>query len=371
MKKHFLIYMSIIVCCLAWNHAQAINYYVDTSVSDSGNGLSWATALKSIEEATTRDLMPDDMVYIKSDSIYKDIDNTKTGTQKISLTTCVFITRGEDKNKASNVNVIANYSINTIPLIYIPEIISYGQGLNQVIDNLPFRIDNSVIDIHTLDYADSNMQIVSQDNFSNQDAIQAYLDNIHDQFMDALRYTIVQRSVSSVQAGFELNTAKKVKISRKYPDLVWQHIGPEYSYRLIIDQRYFDISADKNATIVRFQTPELSSGPHKYMVQVLKDGEIVYQPSKYHTLYFLSEREQAQILKEKEFIEEINPENKFLMGNYMEENGLIVVAMDEYRQFFEQNPDENQMRPYLIKIYHDLRLSDLKLAEIDRYNRVL
>jgi hypothetical protein len=55
----------------------------------------------------------------------------------------------------------------------------------------------------------------------------------------------------------------------------------------------------------------------------------------------------------------------------MEEKGLIVVAMDEYRQFFDQYPDENQMRPYLIKIYNDLNLSDLKLSEIKKYNTLM
>jgi len=368
MKKNIQIY-TIFIVCLTWQQVLAINYYVDKNVSNSGNGLSWSTALKSIEEATSKDLMPDDIVYIKSNTIYSNSDNTKAGAQKISLTTCVYITRVEDSR---NMNVIANFSIDTIPMIQAPNIMNYNDHIfDPVLENLPLYKDHTLIDITTLDDYDNNMQIITEMDISDHNAIHSYLDDIHEQFMNALRYNIVQRSVSSAHANLELNTAKKVKISRKYPDLVWQHIGPEYSYRLIIDQAYFEISVDKDASIVRFTTRELSSGPHKYMVQVLKDGVVVYHPPKAHTLIVLSDKEQEDLLEEKQFIEEINPENRFLLGNYMEEKGLIVVAMDEYRRFFEQNPDENQMRPYLIKIYNDLKLSDLKLAEIKKYNTVM
>jgi hypothetical protein len=341
---------------------------VDTNASTSGNGLSWTTALKSIKEATNKDLMPDDIVYIKSNTIYNHCDHTKTDSQKISLTTCVYITRGEG---AHSINIVANYKADNLPLVHVPNLVKISDHtFDPVLDNLPLYTSHSLIDIHTLDYYDKDMEIPEND-ISDHDAIHDYLDEIHEQFMNALRYNIVQRSVSSVHANLELNTARKVKISRQYPDLVWQHIGPEYRYRLIIDHQFFEVSVDKNASIVRFKTPELESGPHKYMVQVLKDGQVVYHPPKMHTLYVLSDQEQADLLEEKQFIEEINPENKFLLGNYMEEKGLIVVAMDQYRQFFEQNPDENQMRPYLIKIYNDLKLSDLKLSEIKKYNTVM
>jgi hypothetical protein len=84
----------------------------------------------------------------------------------------------------------------------------------------------------------------------------------------------------------------------------------------------------------------------------------------------MSEKEQAQLLNQKKAIEEIDPENGFLLGNFLEEKGLIVAAMDYYRHFFERNPEENQMRPFLIKVYSDLRLSQLKKAEINRYNAI-
>jgi len=366
MKQFIQINTIIILCVFTCQQVQAINYYVDTNASQSGNGLSWSTAMNSIEQATHKELMPDDIVYIKSNKINNHSDTSKVGSQKISLTTCVYITRNAG---SSNVNFIANYQINTLPVIHDQELIQISNHtFDPVLDYLPVFNDNSLIDRTILDYLDNNMQVISDMEISDHEAIHGYLDDIHERFMNALRYDMVQRSVSSAHKNLKLHTAREVKISRKYPDLVWQHIGPEFRYRLIIDHQSFEISVDKRASIVRFKTPELESGPHKYMVQVLKEGQVVYHPPKMHTLYVLSDQEQADLLKEKQFIEEINPKNKFLLGSYMEEKGLIVVAMDEYRQFFEQNPDENQMRPYLIKIYNDLKLSDLKISEIKKYN---
>jgi len=183
-----------------------------------------------------------------------------------------------------------------------------------------------------------------------------------------------KRSVSNASKKptiqYKLKTARKIKISSEYPDIVWEHVGPEYSYQLFIDSHRFDINVDKNASTVRFTVPMLKSGKHDYYVSVLKKGVHLYKPSKTSKLYFLSKQEQSEILSQKVAIEEIDPENGFLMGNFLEEKGLIVAAMDYYRQFFESNPEENQMRPFLIKVYSDLRLGHLKEAEINRYNKI-
>jgi hypothetical protein len=195
------------------------------------------------------------------------------------------------------------------------------------------------------------------------------LGNINKKYFKALRCSVLRRSAST-SPSYQLKTAKKITVSSKYPDLVWQHVGPEYSYRLNIDSHSFDITADNNASTVRFSLPALKSGCHKYFVTVLKDGNPFYEPSKKRKLYFMSEKEQAQLLNQKKAIEEIDPENGFLLGNFLEEKGLIVAAMDYYRHFFERNPEENQMRPFLIKVYSDLRLSQLKKAEINRYNAI-
>ena len=41
-----------------------------------------------------------------------------------------------------------------------------------------------------------------------------------------------------------------------------------------------------------------------------------------------------------------------------------------YRDFFQTYPEENEMRPLLIKAYHDLKLMDLKEKEAITFNTI-
>ena len=50
--------------------------------------------------------------------------------------------------------------------------------------------------------------------------------------------------------------------------------------------------------------------------------------------------------------------------------GLLVPVMDLYRDFFQAYPAENEMRPLLIKAYHDLKLMDLKEKEAITFNTI-
>ncbi len=72
-------------------------YYVDESVSSSGNGLSWGTALKKISEATNKPLLPGDKVLIDYGSYPLDTVVIKSnGTEITPLTFGVSVS---DTNK--------------------------------------------------------------------------------------------------------------------------------------------------------------------------------------------------------------------------------------------------------------------------------
>ena len=61
----------------------------------------------------------------------------------------------------------------------------------------------------------------------------------------------------------------------------------------------------------------------------------------------------------------------FLETNVLESNGLYVAAMDAYREYFRENPEDNDMRPLLIQSYQDLKLSNLRESEARLYNAAL
>jgi hypothetical protein len=47
---------------------------------------------------------------------------------------------------------------------------------------------------------------------------------------------------------------------------------------------------------------------------------------------------------------------------------MYVAAMDAYREYFQQNPEDNDMRPLLIQSYQVLKLSNLRESEARLYN---
>ncbi|CAN2041808.1 Secreted protein [Candidatus Magnetomoraceae bacterium gMMP-15] len=185
-------------------------------------------------------------------------------------------------------------------------------------------------------------------------------------FAKAQKYTVVRRAAKK-KGKIKLITIKNITLSDDYPDLVWKNLGSEYSYRLIIDNRVFDVQPSSD-DMVRFKLNQMKPGEFNYTVQVIKDGKIVYSPEKKRSLKWMSDNEKKDFKKGKNAINQLGAENSFLIGYYMETYELTVAAMDQYRQFFSENPDENEMRPFLIKVYNDLKLTNLKKEETDRYN---
>lgn len=61
----------------------------------------------------------------------------------------------------------------------------------------------------------------------------------------------------------------------------------------------------------------------------------------------------------------------FVRTDLLEQEGLHVAVMDSYREYFLENPDDNDMRPLLIQAYSDLKLTNLKDNEARLYNAVL
>jgi hypothetical protein len=67
-------------------------------------------------------------------------------------------------------------------------------------------------------------------------------------------------------------------------------------------------------------------------------------------------------------IRAINAKDDFSVANLLDEKGVTVGAMDLYRKYFDENKDDNEMRPLLIRAYNELKLVDLKQKEALLYN---
>ena len=170
-------------------------------------------------------------------------------------------------------------------------------------------------------------------------------------------YSAVSRSVNR-KMRVKLFTVEKLTLSNDYPDIVWENIGSEFSYTLIIDNKKFSIPASENE-IVRFQIPAMEPGEYNYSVNVFRKGKKVFSSKKKNLLRWQSLDEMKDCRKDLNSITAMGDKG-FLKGNYFDNKGLKVAAMDSYKDFFNNNPDNNEMRPFLIKVYHDLKLKELR-----------
>lgn len=193
------------------------------------------------------------------------------------------------------------------------------------------------------------------------------LAGVSNRFAKAQHYTTVRRGVDR-EKKLKLKTIKEVVISNKYPDIVWDNLGAEYSYRVILNGKSTDVAASEDK-MVRYKVTGLSEGTHTFKVEVLKDGEVVYTPKKISSVQWLSDTEMAKVEKGLAEVAKVAPDNDFFVAYYLNEQGLTVAAMDAYRSYLKDNNDDNEARPMLIEVYHQLKLKNLKKAEALIYNK--
>lgn len=182
------------------------------------------------------------------------------------------------------------------------------------------------------------------------------------------KYAAVQRSLRN-RTSRQLKTAKRIVLSRDYPDLVWENRGPLYSYELAIGGKRFAVPPSKEE-MIRFAPPAISPGVHPYRVTLLYQGEVLQTQERDGELRWLSEGEVAAFNLKKARIADLAPEDGFLLANLMDDEGLKVAAMDTYLRYMAENPEANEVRPFLIKVLSDLHLVQMRQRESVRYHRL-
>ena len=187
-------------------------------------------------------------------------------------------------------------------------------------------------------------------------------------FARVQKYTAVRRSADS-QIPKQLKTARQIALSPDYPDLAWESWGPLYSYELTVGVRRFAVPPSKDA-VVRFSLKGMTPGVFPYRVKVLYQGEVLHSQQHDATLTWLSDEDVRAFNRQKAHIEAVATEDGFLLGNLMDDEGLTVAAMDTYQRFMAENPDANEVRPFLIKVLSDLHLDYLRQRESVRYHQL-
>jgi len=231
-----------------------------------------------------------------------------------------------------------------------------GINGNCILINYENNQQSQMIENTTIKIIDSGIAIVKGDlkDKSNGEGI---ISNLKKKYMHVQQYAVVMRSANTVR-NVKLLTAQNVVISKSFPYLVWENIGPIYSYCININDKKYDILGTER-DMIRFKVPLLEPGEYQYFVEVKYKDKIIYKPRKKCTLTWLSDEENNEISKKIESIKKIN-KDLFLIANLLDDLNLYVPAMDNYHKYFQDNQLANDMRPFLIKVYSELKMKNLK-----------
>lgn len=203
------------------------------------------------------------------------------------------------------------------------------------------------------------------------DAAGGFWQGVENKFATSQRYTTVRRSVKKAEDLPKIDTARKLVLTAEHPEVVWSNAGPEFSYVLRVGTERFSVAPTSTAEMIRFALPEMAPGEYEYEMLILLDGEEVYAPRRPGKLTWLAGPEADWVHTEVQARKaDPNQNDVFALAEVYEGAGLLVPVMDLYRDFFQTYPEENEMRPLLIKAYHDLKLMDLKEKEAITFNTI-
>ncbi len=178
-------------------------------------------------------------------------------------------------------------------------------------------------------------------------------------------HSVVRRSKGS--GKLKLRTAKRIVLSDDYPDLVWRNLGAEYSYRITVGDKSWEVAPGQKHPM-RATLKEVAPGEHDYAVEVLKDGKVLYAPKRKGKLVWMTSDQRQKVTDDLARLEQFIPGDEMAKGSMLDEHGITVAAMDRYLAFLTQHPDANEMRPLLIEAYYNLKLSKLLQELSAKYN---
>lgn len=194
-------------------------------------------------------------------------------------------------------------------------------------------------------------------------------------FNKSQSYTTVRRS--SKKRDVKILAVREITFSEKYPYMVWNNIGSEYSYKLTVGEKTYEVPAT-DSMIVRTKVDPFS-GTQEYKITAMKDGKEVVNLKPYkskgqtksHTATWLDGSKKIEIERTLRDIQETYGENSFMMGSYFEKQDMWVASMDQYQQYLKDSPDEIEMTPYLFRVYKKLKLDSVYKKELEAWKQAM
>ena len=182
-------------------------------------------------------------------------------------------------------------------------------------------------------------------------------ESLVNKFSRAQRYTTVRRNIPECEIN--VRTIRTLSISQDHPDLVWENCESTFRFKLAINGESMDLPA-QDGDLYRYSVSGLEPGEHSFQVTAIsKDGSEEFTQRKPSSFTLLDAQQSRGVQEQVEAV----GDDAFVAAGIYEANGLFVAALDEYRHYFGENPDDNDMRPMLVLSYQQLKLRDLRHKE--------
>jgi len=197
------------------------------------------------------------------------------------------------------------------------------------------------------------------------------MSGLMNKFSKAQSYTTVRRSHK--QKEVKITAVRELALTDEYPDMVWESVGSEYSYQLQVGDQTYDVPATTEP-VVRARIKPFS-GEQEFKIRVLKGSEVVDEleatkssgkDSSYKAVW-ISGQQKSDISAEIGKIQQTFGKDSFMLGSLFEKQEMWVAAMDQYRRYLNENPDELEMTPYLFRVYKKLKLETVYKKELEAW----
>ena len=194
-------------------------------------------------------------------------------------------------------------------------------------------------------------------------------------FSKSQSYTTVRRSHK--KKTLAIKAARELTLSDEHPYVAFNNVGEGMTYQIKVGDQTLEVAGPEDS-IVRVKLNPFT-GTQELHITATKDGKKVAELKPYkskgekkiQTVTWLAGAEKDELQSSVKGVQDEYGDAGFMIGSLYEKQNMWVAAMDQYKQYLDENPDEIEMTPYLFRVYKKLYLDDVYKKELEKWRTAM
>ncbi|MBF0622732.1 MAG: hypothetical protein HQL54_12475 [Magnetococcales bacterium] len=151
---------------------------------------------------------------------------------------------------------------------------------------------------------------------------------------------------------------RRTTLSSSYPELIWPDPGPEYLFRIQIENKVHEVSGEVAGKMIRWTVPQLTPGTHEMFMSAyrISDAVELFQAKHSAQLIWLDQAQTARIDQRVTTLLDETGDDPWILANYLDSEGVLVPAFDYYEQAWKRDPVNGMIAQLLLKVTKQLGL---------------